>query len=96
MLPIRDLCATVFGVLLSSVFYEKKKIMWHFATDHQRDVYAALLMGLRNRSIALREQWCGSSHGRLIARWRHDRCFYSTRGRTGSLLVTTMVAHMDD
>ena len=29
----------------------------------------------------------GSSHGRLIARWRHGRCFYSTRGPTGSLVV---------
>ena len=35
MLPIRDLCATAFCVLLSFVFYEKKKIkkIWHFATD---------------------------------------------------------------
>ena len=29
MLPIRDLCATAFGVLLSVVFYEKKNAALH-------------------------------------------------------------------
>ena len=30
MLPIRDLCATAFCVLLSVVFYEKKNAALHF------------------------------------------------------------------
>ena len=33
MLPIRDLCATAFCILLYFVFYEEKKIMRHFVTD---------------------------------------------------------------
>ena len=46
MLPIRDLCATAFCVLLSYVFYEKNN---NVAFRHRRDVYAARLMDLRNR-----------------------------------------------
>ena len=68
----------------------RKKIRNNAAFRHRRgDVYAARLMVLRNRSIALRERWLPPLYGRLIARWRHGRwchrygkgsCFNSTRG----------------
>ena len=45
MLPIRDLFATAFCVLLSVVFTEINNEAFH----HRRDVYAARLMVLRNR-----------------------------------------------
>ena len=56
MLPIRDLCAIAFYVLLSFVFTKKK--INNVAFRHRRDVYAARLIDLRNREIALRERWC--------------------------------------
>ena len=59
--------------------------MWHFATDAMfklRDLWICVIDKLRCANDG-----AGSSHGRLIARWRHGRCFYSTRGPTGSLLV---------
>ena len=47
MLPIRDLCATSFCVLLFFVFYEKKnKNKKNVAFRHRRDVHAARLMAL--------------------------------------------------
>ena len=54
MLPIRDLCAIAFCVLL---FVTEKNN--NVAFRHRRDVYAARLM--HNRSIALRERWCHRS-----------------------------------
>ena len=60
MLPIRDLCAAALFVLLSFVFYGKK-IINNVAFRHRSDVYAARLVDLRNRSIALRERWCHRS-----------------------------------
>ena len=59
MLPIRDLCATTFCVLLSFVFFTTTNNNVSFR--HRRHVYAARLMNLRNRSIALRERWCHRS-----------------------------------
>ena len=40
---VRPLFAFYYSLFL------RKKIMQYFATDHQRDVYAARLMDLRNR-----------------------------------------------
>ena len=51
-------CAIAFCVLLYFVFL-RKKIINNAAFRHRcGDVYAARLVDLRNRSIALRERWC--------------------------------------
>ena len=47
------------------LFFTIKKKEKKVPFRHRRDVYAARLMDLRNRSIALREQWC-----RMFARGR--------------------------
>ena len=82
-----DLCATAFCVLMSLVFYEKIIINnVPFRTDVMftlRDWWICVIDKLRCANDG-----AGSSHGRLIARWWHDRCFDSTRGPTGSLLVS--------
>ena len=67
MLPIRDLCATAFCVLLSFVFYVNI-IINNAAFRHRRYVYAARLMGLHNRSITLHERWCRQfARGRKVS-----------------------------
>ena len=68
MLPIRDLCATGFCILLYFVFYGEK--MQHFFTD--------TLFTLRDWWICVIDKLCCANvlplYGRLIARWRHGRC----------------------
>ena len=87
MLPIRDLCATAFCVLLSGFLRKNNNnaalhFMPRMKTVFALDVATAL--------------------GTLIARWRHCRwchhcgngpCLYSTRGPTGSLLVIKLKLH---
>ena len=49
------------------LFFTKKKIK-KLPFRHRRDVYAARLMDLRNRSIALRERWCRQfARGRKVS-----------------------------
>ena len=68
------------------------------AFRHRCDVYTARLMSAQSLNCAARTM-VPPLYGILIARWRHGRwchlcgkgpCLYSTRGPTGSLLVSTI------
>ena len=84
------------------LFFLRKKNCAAFRHRHG-DVYAARLMVLRIRSIALLRTMMQPLYGRLIARWRHGRwchrygkgsCFNSTRGHTGYILVISTCSYL--
>ena len=86
MLTIRYLCANAFCVYCALFFYEKKKCGISPPTPCLR---CATDGSSKSVNCAAR-MMVPPPYGKLIARWHHDTCFYSTRGHTGSLLVPTI------